>query len=154
MASPMLIVAGSVLTLALSAGAVSLVSSAFPDMAQAVNASFEVCYTPQNNNLETLSASAEGATEYGAKVDEQHVKCQALYGELRPALDAFLNEVASLEDLDLEAIQNEALRAEVAKWQGVLTADVLAQLRTFDNEDDALAYWQTVVVAAEKGGEL
>lgn len=148
---PIMVIVGSVLTLGLAAGVVSMVSPAFADMATAVNTSYTECYDPQSENLQSISSSAEAATAGGAGVDAKTAECQALYGVLKPALDAYLAGVAPLEDFDLETATPE-LKAEVEKWQAVLTPEVLEQMQRTESTDEALAYWQSIVTAAEKGG--
>lgn len=150
---PMLIIGGVVLTVAAFTGAAIAIPAWASQMAEAVNTSHTVCYTPQNENLEALSSSAEAATLGGAGVDAKTAECQALYGVLEPALDAFLAGVAPLEDFNLENASAE-LRAEVAKWQKVLTPEVLEQMQRAESKDEAFAYWRAIVAAAEKGGEL
>ena len=150
---PMLIISGVVLSVVTTVGAAIAVPAWANQTADAVNTAQTVCYTPQNESLEDLSSSAEAATQGGAGVDEKTAECQALFGVLKPALDAYLAGVAPLEDFDLENASPE-LRAEVAKWQKVLTPEVLEQMQRIGSTDEALAYWQSIVTAAEKGGEL
>lgn len=150
---PMLIIAGVALTVVTTVGAAIAIPARAEGMAEAVNTAQTVCYTPQNESLEDLSSSAEAATQGGAGVDAKTAECQALYGVLKPALDAYLAGVAPLEDFDLEYASPE-LRAEVEKWQAVLTPEVLEQMRRTESTDEALAYWQSIVTAAEKRGEL
>ncbi len=150
---PMLIIAGVALTVVTTVGAAIAVPAWANQTADAVNAAYSVCYTPQDENLQSISSSAEAATQGGADVDAKTAECQALYGVLKPALDAYLAGVAPLEDFDLENATPE-LKAEVAKWQAVLTPEVLEQMQRTESTDEALAYWQSIVTAAEKGGEL
>ncbi|KQM36858.1 hypothetical protein [Microbacterium sp. Leaf203] len=150
---PMLIIGGVVLTVVTTVGAAIAIPAWANQTADAVNTAYSVCYDPQTNNLETLSSSAEAATAGGAGVDAKTAECQALYGVLEPALDAYLAGVARLEDFDLETATPE-LRAEVAKWQAVLTPGVLEQMQRTESTDEALAYWRSIVATAEKGGEL
>lgn len=150
---PMLIISGVVLSVVTTVGAAIAVPAWANQTADAVNTAYSVCYTPQNENLQSISSSAEAATQGGAGVDSKAAECQALYGVLKPALDAYLEGVAPLEDFDLETATPE-LRAEVAKWQAVLTPEVLEQMRRTESTDEALAYWRSIVTAAEKGGEL
>ena len=150
---PMLIIGGVVLTVVTTVGAAIAIPAWANQTADAVNTAYSVCYDPQTDNLETLSSSAEAATAGGAGVDATTVECQALYGMLKPALDAYLAGVAPLEDFDLETASPE-LKAEVAKWQAVLTPEVLEQMQRAESTDEALAYWQSIVTAAEKGGDL
>lgn len=150
---PMLIISGVVLTVVTTVGAAIAIPAWANQTADAVNTAYSVCYTPQNENLEALSSSAEGATAGGDGVDAKTAECQALYGVLKPALDAYLAGVAPLEDFDLESATPE-LRAEVEKWQSVLTPEVLEQMQRTESTDEALAYWRSIVTAAEKGGEL
>ena len=118
-----------------------------------MNTAYSVCYTPQDENLQSISSSAEAATAGGAGVDAKTAECQALYGVLKPALDAYLAGIAPLDSFDLETATPE-LRAEVEKWQAVLTPEVLEQMQRTESTDEALAYWQSIVTAAEKGGAL
>ncbi|WP_155947586.1 hypothetical protein [Microbacterium sp. MRS-1] len=150
---PMLIIGGVVLTIVTSVGAAIAVPAWANQTADAVNTAYSVCYTPQDENLQSISSSAEAATAGGADVDAKTAECQALYGVLKPALDAYLAGVAPLEDFDLDTATPE-LRAEVEKWQAVLTPEVLEQMQRTESTDEALAYWQSIVTAAEKGGEL
>lgn len=152
-ADPMLIIGGVVLSVGLTVASVIAIPAWAADTAEAVNTANAVCYTPQNENLQSISSSAEAATQGGAGVDEKTAECQALYGVLKPALDAYLEGVAPLEEFDLENASPE-LRAEVAKWRKVLTPEVLEQMRRTESTDEALAYWQSIVTTAEKGGEL
>ncbi|EXJ50765.1 hypothetical protein AS96_13070 [Microbacterium sp. MRS-1] len=149
----MLIIGGVVLTIVTSVGAAIAVPAWANQTADAVNTAYSVCYTPQDENLQSISSSAEAATAGGADVDAKTAECQALYGVLKPALDAYLAGVAPLEDFDLDTATPE-LRAEVEKWQAVLTPEVLEQMQRTESTDEALAYWQSIVTAAEKGGEL
>ena len=149
---PMLIISGVVLSVVTTVGAAIAVPAWANQTAEAVNTAYSVCYTPQNENLQSISSSAE-ATTGAADVDAKTAECQALFGVLKPALDAYLAGVAPLEDFDLENASPE-LKAEVAKWQAVLTDDVLEQMQRIGSTDEALAYWQSIVTAAEKGGEL
>lgn len=148
---PMLIIGGVVLSVVTTVGAAIAVPAWANQTADAVNTAYAVCYTPQNENLQSISSSAEAATAGGAGVDAKTAECQALHGVLKPALDAYLAGVAPLEDFDLENASPE-LKAEVAKWQAVLTDDVLEQMQRIGSTDEALAYWQSIVTAAEKGG--
>ena len=150
---PMLIIAGVALTVGATIGAAIAVPAWANQTAEAVNTAYAVCYTPQNENLQSISSSAEAATQGGAGVDEKTAECQALYGVLKPALDAYLAGIAPLDSFDLDTASPE-LRAEVAKWQAVLTDEVLEQMQRTESSDEALAYWQSIVTAAEKGGEL
>lgn len=150
---PMLIIGGVVLSIGLTVGSAIAIPAWAEGMAEAVNTAQTVCYTPQNESLEDLSSSAEAATAGGAGVDAKTAECQALYGVLEPALDAYLAGVAPLEDFDLENATPE-LRAEVEKWQAVLTPEVLEQMQRTESKDEAFAYWRSVVATAEKGGEL
>lgn len=150
---PMLIIGGVVLTVVTTVGAAIAIPAWANQTADAVNTAYSVCYDPQTNNLETLSSSAEAATQGGADVDAKTAECQALYGVLKPALDAYLAGVAPLEDFDMETASPE-LKAEVAKWQAVLTPEVLEQMQRVESSDEALAYWRSIVATAEKGGEL
>lgn len=152
-ADPMLIIGGVVLSVGLTVASVIAIPAWAADTAEAVNTANAVCYTPQDENLQSISSSAEAATAGGADVDAKTAECQALYGVLEPALDAYLAGVAPLEDFDLDTATPE-LKAEVAKWQAVLTPEVLEQMQLTESTDDALAYWQSIVTAAEKGGEL
>lgn len=149
---PMLIISGIALTVVTTVAAAIAIPAWANQTADAVNTAYSVCYTPQNENLQSISSSAEAATAGGAGVDAKTAECQALYGVLKPALDAYLAGIAPLEDFDLETATPE-LRAEVAKWQAVLTDDVLEQMQRIGSSDEALAYWQSVVTTAEKGGE-
>lgn len=150
---PMLIIGGVVLTVVTTVGAAIAIPAWANQTAEAVNTSYTVCYDPQSLNLEDLSSSAEAATAGGAGVDAKTAECQALYGVLEPALDAYLAGVAPLEDFDLETATPE-LHAEVARWQKVLTPEVLEQMQRTESTDEALAYWRSIMAAAEKGGEL
>lgn len=153
MPNPTLIISGLVLTVVTSVGGAIAIPAWAADTAEAVNTAYSVCYTPQNENLQSISSSAEAATAGGAGVDAKTAECQALYGVLKPALDAYLAGVAPLEDFDLETATPE-LRAEVEKWQAVLTPEVLEQMQRTESKDEALAYWRSIVATAEKGGEL
>lgn len=150
---PMLVIGGAVLSFGLIVASAIAIPAWASQTAEAVNTAYSVCYTPQNENLQSISSSAEGATAGGAGVDEMTAECQALYGVLKPALDAYLAGVAPLEDFDLETASPE-LRAEVSKWQAVLTPEVLEQMQRTESTDEALAYWRSIVATAEKGGEL
>ena len=149
---PMLIISGIALTLVTTVAATIAIPAWANQTADAVNTAYSVCYTPQNENLQSISSSAEAATAGGAGVDAKTAECQALYGVLKPALDAYLAGIAPLEDFDLKTATPE-LRAEVEKWQAVLTPEVLEQMQRSESSDEALAYWQSVVTTAEKGGE-
>ena len=150
---PMLIISGIALTVVTTVVAAIAIPAWANDTAEAVNTAYSVCYTPQNENLEALSSSVEGATAGGAGVDAKTAECQALYGVLKPALDGYLAGVAPLEEFDLETATPE-LKAEVEKWQAVLTPDVLEQMQRTESTDEAFAYWRSIVATAEKGGEL
>ncbi|MBN9208527.1 MAG: hypothetical protein J0H96_07660 [Microbacterium ginsengisoli] len=150
---PMLIIAGVALTVVTTVGAAIAVPAWANQAADAVNTAYSVCYTPQDENLQSISSSAEAATAGGAGVDAKTAECQALYGVLKPALDAYLAGIAPLDSFDLETATPE-LRAEVEKWQAVLTPEVLEQMQRTESTDEALAYWQSIVTAAEKGGAL
>jgi hypothetical protein len=150
---PMLIIGGVVLSIGLTVGSAIAIPAWASNTAEAVNTAYAECYDPQTRNLEALGSSAEAATAAGADIDASSAACQALYGVLKPALDDYLAGVAPLDDLDLNSLSPE-LRAEVEKWQSVLTADVLDQMQRIESVDEALAYWQSIVTAAEKGGEL
>lgn len=152
MPNPMLIISGLVLTVVTSVGGAIAIPAWANGMAEAVNAAQTVCYTPQDENLQSISSSAEAATQGGAGVNAKTAECQALYGVLKPALDAYLAGIAPLEDFNLDSATPE-LRAEVAKWQAVLTPEVLEQMQRTESKDEALAYWQSIVATAEKGGE-
>lgn len=150
---PMLIIGGVVLSVGLTVGSAIAIPAWAEATAAAVNTAYAECYTPQNENLQAISSSAEAATQGGAGVDEKTAECQALYGVLEPALDAYLAGIAPLDDFDLDSASPE-LKAEVEKWQAVLTPEVLEQMQRVGSSDEALAYWQSIVTAAEKGGEL
>lgn len=147
---PMLIIGGVVLSIGLTVASAIAIPAWAADTAAAVNTAYAECYDPQTVNLEALSSSAESATAGGAGVDAKTAECQALYGVLKPALDAYLAGVAPLDDLDVNALSPE-LKAEVEKWQAVLTTEVLEQMQRTESADEALAYWQSIVTAAEGG---
>jgi hypothetical protein len=147
---PMLIISGVVLSVVTTVGAAVAVPAWANQTADAVNTAYSFCYTPQSENLQSISSSAEAATAGGAGVDTKTAECQALYGVLKPALDAYLAGVAPLEDFDLENASPE-LRAEVAKWQAVLAPEVLEQMQRAESTDEALAYWRSIVATAEGG---
>lgn len=150
---PMLIFGGIVLSIGLTVASAIAIPAWAADTAEAVNTADAECYTPQNENLQSISSSAEAATQGAADVDAKTAECQALYGVLKPALDAYLAGIAPLDDFDLETATPE-LRAEVEKWQAVLTPEVLEQMQRTESTDEALAYWRSIVATAEKGGEL
>ncbi len=118
-----------------------------------MNTAYSFATTRRPNKLETLSSSAEAATAGGVGVDAKTAECQALYGVLEPAMGRLPGGHRPARRFRPGEASPE-LRAEVAKWQGVLTPEVLEQMQRAESTDEALAYWQSIVTTAEKGGEL